>query len=57
MTFEHSNFYPGLVFETYIHFIYTLIYDRHSSKFGVNGTQKIQNIIQVFNNHYMPQEY
>jgi hypothetical protein len=57
MTFAHSHFYTGYVFEIYIHFMNTLIYDSHSSTFGVNGTQKIQNIIQVFNNHYMPQEY
>jgi hypothetical protein len=53
MTFAHSHFYTGLVLETYIHFIATLIYDRHTFTFGT----KSKKIIQVFNNHYMPQEY
>jgi hypothetical protein len=57
MTFAPSHFYTALVLETYIHFIITLIYDTNTSTLGVNGSQKFQNIMQVFNNHYMPQEY
>jgi hypothetical protein len=40
MTFPHSHFYTGLVLKTYIHFMTTLIYDRNTSTFGVNGSQK-----------------
>jgi hypothetical protein len=38
MTFAHLRFYTGLELETYIHFMTTLIYDRHTSTFVVNGT-------------------
>jgi len=54
MTFANLHFYTGFVLETYIHFMTTLTYDRNTSTFGVNGSQKFQNIMQVFNNHYMP---
>ena len=46
MNFAHSHFYTGLVLETYIHFMNTLIYDRHASTFAVNGTQKSKKLFR-----------
>jgi hypothetical protein len=44
MTFPYSHFYTGLVLETYIHFMTTVIYNRNNSTFGVNDHKNFQKL-------------